>query len=147
MPQWIAAPPSSLAAAIALGVLWLAESVAPSFVRDRGRAGHAARNVGLGLVNAAVRASFFPAALLVVTGWSAAHGWGLLRMAALPAWGSALAAVLMLDLVNYLVHIVSHRWKWLWRFHCVHHHDDAVDSTTALRFHAGDVLFNSLVML
>jgi sterol desaturase/sphingolipid hydroxylase (fatty acid hydroxylase superfamily) len=146
MSQWIATSPAVLAAAGALALLWLLESLAPFFTPGR-RIPHALRNITLGLINGVVRAAFFPAALVALTEVGRAHHLGLLRLVAIPAWAGALIAVLVLDLANYLWHVASHQWKFLWRFHAVHHHDEAVDATTALRFHAGDVVLNSAFTL
>jgi sterol desaturase/sphingolipid hydroxylase (fatty acid hydroxylase superfamily) len=146
MSHWIAASPSVLAAAGALAVLWLLESLAPFFVPGR-RVPHGLRNLALGLINGVVRAAFFPAAVVALTELGRAHHLGLLRLLVLPSWAGALIAILVLDLANYLWHVASHRWTFLWRFHAVHHHDEAVDATTALRFHAGDVVLNSAFTL
>jgi sterol desaturase/sphingolipid hydroxylase (fatty acid hydroxylase superfamily) len=45
------------------------------------------------------------------------------------------AGLLASDLVDYLLHVASHRWNWLWRLHAVHHSDIHLDVTTAGRFH------------
>jgi sterol desaturase/sphingolipid hydroxylase (fatty acid hydroxylase superfamily) len=127
--------------------MWLAESVFPFFVRGAGRAQHDARNMALGAVNGLVRAAFFPAALLAIATFGEERHLGAMRWIGAPGWAAAGAAVLLLDLMNYAWHIASHRWRFLWRFHIVHHHDAAVDASTALRFHAGDVFFNMLVVL
>ena len=145
--DWIARHPTALAAAAALAILWILEGLYPLFVHRRSRSAHGAQNISLGLINAAVRVSFFPAALVMVSATTERHDFGLLRAASLPSWGVAIAGVLLLDLAGYAWHVASHQWKWLWRFHAVHHHDDAVDSTTAFRFHLGDVLMGSLVTL
>jgi len=147
MAHWVLSHPSALAAAVALAALWLLESVAPFFLHRTPRAPHGARNITLGLINGALRAAFFPAALFAAATVGEERSWGLLRIAGLPIWANAILAVLLLDLVNYAWHVASHHWRWLWRFHAVHHHDDAVDATTAFRFHAGDVILNALVVV
>jgi sterol desaturase/sphingolipid hydroxylase (fatty acid hydroxylase superfamily) len=53
---------------------------------------------------------------------------------------SALAALLLFDLVNYW----NHRWmhtRWLWGFHAVHHSDPDMNWTTTYRVHALEGLF------
>lgn len=133
--------------AIALVLLWLAESLFPFFTGRRSRGPHGVRNLTLGIIGGAARATFFPAALAILTTASEARAFGLFRSVPLPAWAMVPAAILLLDLVNYAWHVASHRCRFLWRFHAIHHHDDSVDSTTAFRFHAGDVLITSLVTL
>jgi sterol desaturase/sphingolipid hydroxylase (fatty acid hydroxylase superfamily) len=41
-------------------------------------------------------------------------------------------------------HRANHRLPVLWRFHQVHHTDTAMDVTTALRFHPGELTLSSL---
>ncbi len=57
------------------------------------------------------------------------HSW------ARPRWAWGIAAFLLLDLVKYLSHRLSHAVPLLWRLHRVHHADPDFDLTTALRFH------------
>jgi sterol desaturase/sphingolipid hydroxylase (fatty acid hydroxylase superfamily) len=52
-----------------------------------------------------------------------------------------------LDLVSYLWHRANHGVAWLWRFHRVHHTDDAYHVSTALRFHPGELLLGLPVRL
>lgn len=138
---------TTVGAAIALALLWFAEALFPFFVGRRARGAHGTRNLTLGIIGGAVRATFFPAGLVLVTAALDALGLGVLRLVPLPAWAQAVLAVLLLDLATYAWHVASHHWRFLWRFHAVHHHDDSVDSTTAFRFHAGDVLATALVTL
>jgi sterol desaturase/sphingolipid hydroxylase (fatty acid hydroxylase superfamily) len=58
---------------------------------------------------------------------------GLLR--GLPPLVATLMTALILDLALWTQHKVSHEWPWLWRLHRVHHGDQAMDLTTAFRFH------------
>jgi sterol desaturase/sphingolipid hydroxylase (fatty acid hydroxylase superfamily) len=45
----------------------------------------------------------------------------------------------LLDLIGaYLVHLVEHKIKFLWRFHLIHHTDVWVDTTSANRHHPGE---------
>jgi sterol desaturase/sphingolipid hydroxylase (fatty acid hydroxylase superfamily) len=49
---------------------------------------------------------------------------------------------LLLDLIGaYLVHLVEHKTKVLWRFHLIHHTDTWIDTTTANRHHPGVIRF------
>ena len=62
----------------------------------------------------------------------------------LPGWGVFAAHLLVLDLWLYWWHRLNHEWPVLWRFHAVHHRDDALDVTTAFRFHVGEVFLSAL---
>lgn len=60
--------------------------------------------------------------------------------ALVPAPLGQAAAFLALDYAMYLWHVATHRVPALWRLHRVHHADDKLDASTALRFHAADML-------
>ncbi len=52
---------------------------------------------------------------------------------------------LALDLMAYGAHYISHRVRWLWRFHKVHHSDDQLDVSTAFRENLGQTVFTAIV--
>jgi sterol desaturase/sphingolipid hydroxylase (fatty acid hydroxylase superfamily) len=135
------------AAAIALMCLWAGEGAAPLIAGRHERARHATRNLVMGLSNGLLRAAVFPPLLLMVTLSCQDQRFGLLHALGMPAWASLIAAVFLLDLWHYLWHIMWHKVPAFWRFHAVHHHDPEVDASTALRFHAGEVLLSSLTLL
>jgi Fatty acid hydroxylase superfamily len=65
--------------------------------------------------------------------------WGLLKWLRLPSVLETTAAVLLLDYTHYIQHVLHHRIPFLWRFHAVHHVDLDLDTSTALRFHFGEI--------
>jgi sterol desaturase/sphingolipid hydroxylase (fatty acid hydroxylase superfamily) len=67
--------------------------------------------------------------------------WGLFRRLALPPSLEVPLALLALDYTLYLWHVLLHRPP-LWRFHVVHHVDLDLDTSTALRFHAGELIIS-----
>ena len=70
------------------------------------------------------------------------RGWGILNQTELPAAVEIAAAVLALDLVIYLQHLMFHAVPLLWRLHMVHHADLDIDVTTALRFHPVEIFIS-----
>ena len=44
----------------------------------------------------------------------------------------------MLDLGEYVYHLIMHKVKRLWMFHIVHHSDNAIDVSTTVREHPGE---------
>ncbi len=73
------------------------------------------------------------------------EGWGLSRWLGLVGWTEIVASVVVLDLFDYIWHRANHRVRFLWRFHKAHHADTAMDVTTALRFHPGELLLSALM--
>jgi sterol desaturase/sphingolipid hydroxylase (fatty acid hydroxylase superfamily) len=59
----------------------------------------------------------------------------LLHGSALPLALQLALGLLASDLMDYGLHVASHRWRWFWRLHAVHHSDTHLDATTAQRFH------------
>ena len=68
--------------------------------------------------------------------------WGLVQRLPLPPVLRDGLAVLGMDYTIYVWHVLTHKVPFLWRFHLVHHVDLYMDSTTALRFHAVDMLIS-----
>jgi len=61
--------------------------------------------------------------------------WGLLGTLQLPVW-------VLMDYTFYVWHVLLHRVPFLWRFHAVHHVDLDLDTSTALRFHFGELFLS-----
>jgi sterol desaturase/sphingolipid hydroxylase (fatty acid hydroxylase superfamily) len=60
----------------------------------------------------------------------------------LPLGIKVIVALFMMDFFGqYLPHYAMHRYKWMWKFHLVHHSDSKVDVTTGTRHHPGEWLF------
>ena len=72
----------------------------------------------------------------------ARRGLGLIPQLGLPEPLQRWGAVLLLDYTLYLWHILLHRLPFLWRWHRVHHADADLDVSTALRFHAAELLWS-----
>lgn len=70
------------------------------------------------------------------------QGWGLLNQFSIPAWAAFVATVLLLDLAIYGQHVISHKWKLLWRLHQIHHTDIEIDASTAVRFHPLEIMIS-----
>jgi sterol desaturase/sphingolipid hydroxylase (fatty acid hydroxylase superfamily) len=100
------------------------------------------------LVRNLVLASFnfvaSPLIVIPVTAYAASHalGWRPLWWSGWPGLGLDL---LLLDVWIYWWHRFNHVVPIFWRFHEVHHLDEMLDTTTALRFHFGEVILSTLV--
>jgi len=143
--------PKTLVAAAFLVVLWTAEGFLPFFPefpgRIRDRIGHDLRNLTLGLGNALLVALLFGGLFVVQESWADGAGFGLLRVLDLPVWLQLVVAVLFFDLWMYAWHRANHRIGFLWRFHRMHHSDPALDASTGVRFHPGELILSSVARL
>lgn len=137
----------TITSAFGLVSLWTLESWLPFMKGRRDRLRHATRNLTLGLLNAAVMALIAAPLVVRLTAWAEHSGVGLLRLINLPVVLSTLLALLLLDGWMYLWHRANHCVPLLWRFHRVHHSDPALDVTSAVRFHTGEILISSALRL
>lgn len=97
------------------------------------------RNLGLGAGVALIA----PVVTIPIT--SAAAGIELWSRPEIgPAWAWLVGELLVLDAWIYLWHRLNHEAPFLWRFHQVHHRDEFLDVTSALRFHPGEVALSAL---
>ncbi len=98
------------------------------------------RNIGLFSLNALLS----PLIVVPLAALAASFdlGW---RPLALQGWEGLAFGILILDLWIYYWHRLNHEWQFLWRFHQVHHLDETLDTSSAFRFHFGEVLLSSLV--
>ncbi len=76
-----------------------------------------------------------------------AHGWGLFNTLGLPLWVEAILAILILDLIIWGQHVITHKIPILWRLHRVHHADRDMDVTTAIRFHPVEIALSMLLKI
>lgn len=70
------------------------------------------------------------------------RGWGLLNIIELPSWLAVTIAILALDLVIYLQHVLFHFLPILWRLHRMHHTDLDLDASSGNRFHPLEILIS-----
>ena len=59
-------------------------------------------------------------------------------------YGGLALDIIVLDVWIYWWHRLNHVVPFLWRFHEVHHLDQFLDASSALRFHFGEVFLSSL---
>lgn len=68
---------------------------------------------------------------------------GLVQRLPLPDWARDLAGVVAMDYTFFLWHVLTHKVPALWRLHLVHHVDLDLDATSAVRFHALDMVVSA----
>ncbi len=100
------------------------------------------RNLGLFAINLPLSALF----VLPLSAWGAAQALWVRPEFLSGALGLGLDLIL-LDLWLYAWHRANHEFPFLWRFHRVHHRDEFLDASSALRFHFGEVALSALARL
>lgn len=129
-----------------LGLFFLAERLNPAAEMPAAIAGDGwgprlhrwARNLGLWAMNAGLS----PLIVVPVSIMAAQSGldW---RPAWWDGWLGLAVDILILDFWIYWWHRANHEVQLLWRFHEVHHLDRFLDTTSAVRFHFGEVLLSA----
>ena len=134
---------------VALALCLWAESFFPLFMDRKGklRLIHIVRNATIGLVNGVVLTLGFSGLTLLAIRWGELHQIGLLQQLSLAPGTEQVIGFLAFDLWMYLWHRANHTVPFLWRFHRMHHSDPAVDTTSALRFHIGEMVISSILRL
>ncbi len=75
------------------------------------------------------------------------RGWGLFNHLGAPYLFEAVVAVIVLDFVVYLQHVLFHAIPLLWRFHIMHHVDLDLDVTSGVRFHPIEIILSMGIKL
>ncbi|MDP9149339.1 MAG: sterol desaturase family protein [Myxococcota bacterium] len=138
LPGWWA---GLLVLAILVGLValerWrpLRKQVEPSLRRE-------ARNLTMAVIAGLSVAVVQTPLVLPLTTMVDLRRFGLLKLVPLPAAVEALLAVMLMDYTLYLWHVATHKSGFLWRFHEAHHLDLDLSTTTATRFHFGEMLLS-----
>ncbi len=120
--------------------LFIAERLAPAALAPRGKS-RLLRNAGLWLLLTALS----PSIVLPLTSLAAEH----------PLWSrprqfdglTLLADLIVLDFWAYWVHRAYHEIAPMRRLHRVHHLDEHLDTTSAVRFHPGEVALSAVLRM
>ena len=146
--QWILGHEAPIRLGFFFGVLTVMaiwEVIAPRRALTIPRVRRWPHNLGLTFLNTFLLRLLFPAAAVGVAATAAQQGWGLFNVYALPPLVSALAAVVIMDFVIWLQHVMVHAVPALWRLHRVHHADLDYDVTTGARFHPLEIILSMLI--
>ncbi len=124
-----------------MGTLLLAERARPLRQRTRAQVPRIIRNAAMGAAcQAVIMASEAPITQAIAQE-NKRRGRGLQHL--IGGWPGRVAAFLLMDYTYYLWHVATHKVPFLWRFHRVHHVDPDLDTSTAVRFHAADMLVST----
>ena len=129
-------------AAAGMAALLVAERGAPLRRQAQRQPARSLRNLAMGALSMAVVALAEGPLVGRVAAVVERRRWGLVHRLPLPGALRDLLAVLGMDYTMYVWHLLTHKVPFLWRLHLVHHVDLDLDSTTALRFHAVDMLIS-----
>jgi sterol desaturase/sphingolipid hydroxylase (fatty acid hydroxylase superfamily) len=104
-----------------------------------------ASNLGLVVLNTVVLRLVFPLAGAGMAFFCGDKGWGLLNHFQVSPILAVPLAVIAMDFVIWLQHVMVHAVPALWRLHRVHHADLDFDVTTGTRFHPLEIVLSMLI--
>jgi sterol desaturase/sphingolipid hydroxylase (fatty acid hydroxylase superfamily) len=123
------------------------EFLAPRRHEQIGRARRWPNNLAVVALDTALVRVLLPVTAVGLAFFAEARGWGLFNVLAVPAWVAIALAIILLDLVIYLQHVLFHAVPALWRLHRMHHADLEFDVTTGIRFHPIEILLSMAIKL
>jgi sterol desaturase/sphingolipid hydroxylase (fatty acid hydroxylase superfamily) len=132
---------------LVFGAMALWELLAPRRILAHARARRWPANLGIVVLDTLLVRLILPTAAVGLAVVAAERGWGLLNQLQLPVWLAFVLAVLALDLLIYVQHVLFHAVPALWRLHRMHHADLDFDVTTGARFHPVEILLSAGIKL
>lgn len=126
-----------------LVIMAVLEAAFPRRPRSRPRAERWPANLAMVVLGALLVRGLLPLVPVEAAALAARKSWGLLNNTAVPPVLAWAAAVMALDGVIYLQHVLTHAVPTLWRLHMMHHADLDLDCTTGVRFHPVEILLSA----
>lgn len=127
----------------ALVAIW--ELIAPRRALTISKSMRWRSNLGIVVLNTILLRLMFPLAAVSTAAFCAANGWGALNHFQVPFWLAVPLAVIAMDFVIWLQHVMFHAVPVLWHLHRVHHADLDYDLTTGSRFHPIEIALSMLI--
>ncbi|HLE39917.1 MAG TPA: sterol desaturase family protein [Nitrospirota bacterium] len=131
----------------AVALIFALEGVFPHY-RDRAaRVRHAVPHFITAIMNGLLTRFFLAGLTIAALAWAESKSLGLAHMLSLPATAKLIFVFVLFDIWMYFWHMANHRIGFFWRFHRAHHSDTEMDTTTALRFHPGELVLSTFFRL
>jgi sterol desaturase/sphingolipid hydroxylase (fatty acid hydroxylase superfamily) len=132
---------------IALVVIFALEGLFPHYRGRTARVKHALPHVLTAILNGLLTRFVLAGVTIKVIDWAEGNSWGLTHMLSLSLNTETVMVFVLFDIWMYFWHMANHRIAFLWRFHRAHHADIEMDTTTALRFHPGELVLSTFIRL
>jgi len=125
-----------------LVTMFLAELIIPKRKQSNSKPVRWANNLGLVVLNTLAVRFLMPTTAVGIAVLAEQQQWGLFHYVQWNTWVEIADAVIFLDAIIYLQHVMFHAIPIFWRLHMVHHADPEIDVTTGLRFHTIEILIS-----
>lgn len=131
----------------AVVIIFLLESVFPYYRGRATRVRHGAPHIITAILNSLLTKFALVLLTLGAINWAESRSFGLLHVLSLPPIAETIIVYVLFDIWMYFWHMANHRFSFFWLFHRAHHSDTEMDTTTALRFHPGELVLSTLFRL
>jgi sterol desaturase/sphingolipid hydroxylase (fatty acid hydroxylase superfamily) len=133
----------------AMLILWIIEGAIPllALKYKKTKLKHAAVNLTFTVIHLIIHTGF---GILIVklSDWAAAKQFGLVYWFNASVIVTLIISALVLDLFGgWLSHMIEHKVPLFWRMHIIHHADNNVDVTSALRHHPLESVWRGIFFL
>jgi sterol desaturase/sphingolipid hydroxylase (fatty acid hydroxylase superfamily) len=127
---------------------WIIEGAIPllQLHYKKNKLRHAGVNFGFTVIHLIIH-TLLAILIVMLSDWCKVQSFGMIYWFNLGVLGAVIISVLALDFSSWLVHLVMHKVRVLWRFHLIHHSDTNVDVTTGLRHHPGDSILRGIFFM
>jgi sterol desaturase/sphingolipid hydroxylase (fatty acid hydroxylase superfamily) len=126
-----------------VALIFTLESVFPHYRGRAARVRHAVPHFITAIMNGILTRFLLAGLTIAALAWAESNSVGLARVLSLPAAANLVLVFLLFDIWMYFWHMANHRFGFFWRFHRAHHSDTEMDTTTALRFHPGELVLST----
>jgi sterol desaturase/sphingolipid hydroxylase (fatty acid hydroxylase superfamily) len=130
-------------------LLWAVEGAIPfvalQYRKNKWR--HASVNLSFTLIHLVIHTGF-AVFIVLLSDACKKEGFGIVNWIHASVFWTIIISFLVLDFFGgWLVHLVQHKTRFLWRFHIIHHSDTKVDVTTGLRHHPFESVLRGIFFL
>ena len=131
----------------AVALIFTLEGVFPHYRNRTARVKHALPHFMTAIMNGLLTRFLLAGLPMAAIAWAETKSLGLAHVLPLPAVAKLIIVFVLFDIWMYWWHLANHHIGFLWRFHRAHHSDTEMDTTTALRFHPGELLLSTFFRL
>lgn len=132
---------------LTLSVIFTVEGAFPHYKNRSRRIQHALPHVLTAIFNGILTRLVLAGLTSQAIDWGTLHQLGLSQTLQMPSYLKTAVVFVLFDIWMYFWHMANHRVGFFWLFHRAHHADTDMDTTTALRFHPGELVLSTVIRM
>ncbi len=132
---------------LTLTAIFVLEGAFPHYKNRSRRVQHAFPHVLTAVFNGILTRLVLAGLTFQAIDWGARNQLGLAQALQIPFYLKTAVLFVLFDVWMYFWHMANHRIRFFWLFHRAHHADTDMDTTTALRFHPGELVLSTFIRM